>query len=109
PLCLRAFVVKSQSMKALHIDAPGVLSLKEIAPPALPAGECRVTVRMAGICRTDLELARGYMNFTGIPGHEFVGTVQEGPERLLGRRVVGEINAGCGQCAECRRGDARHC
>ena len=96
-------------MKALHIDAPGVLSLKEIAPPALPAGECRVIVRMAGICRTDLELARGYMNFTGIPGHEFVGTVQEGPERLLGRRVVGEINAACGKCAACQNGMARHC
>src|SRR5215213_10616188 len=26
-----------------------------------------------------------------------------------GRRVVGEINAGCGRCQLCRAGDARHC
>lgn len=96
-------------MKALHIDSPGVLSLREIQPPELADGECRVAVRMAGICRTDLELAKGYMNFTGIPGHEFVGSVVEGPERLIGRRVVGEINAACGRCAACRNGMGRHC
>ncbi|MBE7462796.1 MAG: zinc-binding dehydrogenase [Planctomycetes bacterium] len=65
---------------------------REVPPPALPPGECRIAVRLAGICRTDLELAKGYMGFTGIPGHEFVGTVLEGPENLQGRRVVGEIN-----------------
>ncbi len=98
-------------MKALHITAPNTLLLKDILPPPLPpnGGECRVAVRLAGICRTDLELAKGYMNFTGIPGHEFVGTVVEGPERLQGRRVVGEINAACGRCALCQRGLARHC
>jgi threonine dehydrogenase-like Zn-dependent dehydrogenase len=29
--------------------------------------------------------------------------------QLLGRRVVGEINAGCGVCELCAGGDARHC
>lgn len=77
--------------------------------PPLAAGECCVAVHLAGVCRTDLELAKGYMGFSGIPGHEFVGTVMEGPERLLGRRVVGEINAGCGTCAACRSGLSRHC
>jgi threonine dehydrogenase-like Zn-dependent dehydrogenase len=96
-------------MKALHIDAPGVLSLRDTLAPPLAEGECRVAVRMAGICRTDLELAKGYMNFSGIPGHEFVGIVSEGPERLIGRRVVGEINAACGRCATCRSGMGRHC
>jgi 2-desacetyl-2-hydroxyethyl bacteriochlorophyllide A dehydrogenase len=95
-------------MKALHITPPNALQLRDIPEPPLN-GECRVAVRLAGICRTDLELARGYMNFSGIPGHEFVGTVVEGPERLMGRRVVGEINAGCGACSFCRRGLARHC
>ena len=28
---------------------------------------------------------------------------------LVGRRVVGEINAGCGKCDLCRAGDSRHC
>lgn len=98
-----------KTIQALVVDPPGALSLREIPEPPLPSGECRVSVRMAGICRTDLELVKGYMNFSGVPGHEFVGTVTEGPDRLMGRRVVGEINAGCGQCEECRRRDARHC
>ena len=99
----------ARSIRALVVDPPGVLSLRSIPEPGLPPGECRVAVRLAGICRTDLELVKGYMDFSGVPGHEFVGTVTEGPERLMGRRVVGEINAGCGECEECRRRDARHC
>ena len=96
-------------MRAFQITAPNKFGLTEVPEPPLAAGECRVRVRLAGICRTDLELAKGYMDFTGIPGHEFVGTVASGPERLLGRRVVGEINAACGQCDDCRRGLERHC
>jgi alcohol dehydrogenase len=65
---------------------------------------------MAGICGTDLEQLRGYMGYAGVPGHEFVGEVIESADgALMGRRVVGEINAGCGVCATCRAGLARHC
>ena len=95
-------------MKALVIDAPNSIALRDIAEPPLD-GECRVAVRMAGICRTDLELARGYMNYTGVPGHEFVGVVREGPDNLSGRRVVGELNAACGRCKQCAAGLGRHC
>jgi len=87
------------------------LSVRADLPRPVPApGEALVRVSLAGICRTDLEILRGYMGFRGIPGHEFVGRV-EGPagSPLAGRRVVGEINAGCGACAECDRGDPRHC
>ena len=70
-------------------------------------GECRVRVTLAGVCATDLALARGYMGFVGVAGHEFIGVALDGP--LAGRRVVGEINAGCGACPECATGDARHC
>ncbi len=49
------------------------------------------------------------MSFRGVPGHEFVGSVSEGPKDLLGKRVVGEINFGCGQCENCARGLSRHC
>lgn len=79
-------------------------------PEPLP-GEALIRTRLAGICNTDVEIVRGYMGFTGVLGHEFVGTVEQAdsaPE-LAGQRVVGEINAYCGDCATCRRGDPTHC
>jgi threonine dehydrogenase-like Zn-dependent dehydrogenase len=68
-----------------------------------------VKVHLAGICSTDLQIFKGYMGFNGIPGHEFIGSVVEGPSALLGKRVVGEINFGCGSCEACRRDLSRHC
>lgn len=74
------------------------------------ADEVLLRPLLSGICRTDLELAQGYMDFSGIPGHEFVARVIEGSSRFRpGDLVVGEINCGCGSCALCRTGDARHC
>jgi threonine dehydrogenase-like Zn-dependent dehydrogenase len=68
-----------------------------------------VRVRLAGICATDLQILQGYMGFQGVPGHEFVGEVVEGPEALRGQRVVGEINFACGGCLLCAQGLGRHC
>jgi threonine dehydrogenase-like Zn-dependent dehydrogenase len=80
------------------------------APVPRREGETLVQVICAGICNTDLEIVKGYAGFQGILGHEFVGRVVESPDiSLLGRRVVGEINAGCGECAPCREDDPRHC
>lgn len=79
----------------------------DLPEPQAPDGWCRVAVLSAGICATDLALARGYMGFAGVPGHEFVGRALDGP--LAGQRVVGEINAGCGSCPPCLAGDPRHC
>jgi threonine dehydrogenase-like Zn-dependent dehydrogenase len=94
-------------MRALWL-ADGQARVRDDLPEPAPApGEARVQVTLAGVCATDLALARGYMGFAGVPGHEFVGVALDGP--LAGRRVVGEINAGCGACRECRAGDARHC
>jgi threonine dehydrogenase-like Zn-dependent dehydrogenase len=96
-------------MKALRF-LDNNLSLAEI--PA-PNGENETVVRVlkSGICNTDLEIVRGYAGFQGTIGHEFVGVVEESRESpdLIGRRVVGEINAGCGVCDLCAAGDARHC
>ncbi len=94
-------------MRGLHLDA-GRLHLRNDLPRPTPrAGETRVRVLRAGICATDLALARGYMGFAGTPGHEFVGVALGGA--LAGQRVVGEINAACGTCADCRNGNDRHC
>jgi threonine dehydrogenase-like Zn-dependent dehydrogenase len=94
-------------MRALWLERGQVRVRDDLPAPAPPPDECRVRVTLAGVCATDLALARGYMGFAGVPGHEFVGVALDGP--LAGRRVVGEINAGCGSCPECAARDARHC
>src|SRR5216683_27255 len=96
-------------MRALYLD--GELALRDDCPDPQPAaGESLVRVRMAGICGTDLELVRGYMEYRGVPGHEFVGEVAESADaKLVGKRVVGEINAACGGCDACIVGMGRHC
>jgi threonine dehydrogenase-like Zn-dependent dehydrogenase len=74
-------------------------------------GEALIQVRLAGICNTDLELQKGYMDFRGIPGHEFVGIVKSAPgaEEWVGQRVVGDINAACQRCPTCLAGRPTHC
>ena len=58
-----------------------------------------------------MEIVKGYANFSGTIGHEFVGVVEEAEDApdLIGKRVVGEINAGCGRCERCLKNDSRHC
>jgi threonine dehydrogenase-like Zn-dependent dehydrogenase len=95
-------------MKALVFD--GEPRIADVPKPVPPPGEALVRVRCAGICNTDIEIMRGYMDFKGIPGHEFVGIVEEASnEHLLGKRVVGEINCPCGVCLYCRREMPHHC
>ena len=84
-------------------------SLRDIPKPDKP-GEALIKVRLSGICGTDLELVRGYYPYTGVLGHEFVGEVVESPlQDWIGKRVVGEINAVCGECEQCRNGRPTHC
>ena len=96
-------------MKALYWDGRSLALEANQPEPKTTGGEAVVRVRLAGICATDLQIFQGYMGFRGIPGHEFVGEVVQGGSSLVGRRVVGEINFGCGFCELCRRGLGRHC
>jgi threonine dehydrogenase-like Zn-dependent dehydrogenase len=98
-------------MRALVIDAAGRLAVTD-APAPDRGGECRIRVALAGICGTDLQLLDGYAGFRGIPGHEFVGVVESAPPddaAWIGRRVVGDINIGCGRCRWCAAGVKEHC
>ncbi len=94
--------------RALYFDGK---SLSLIRDHVVDRGdEVLVRVRYAGICGTDLQILRGYAGFRGVPGHEFVGVVEEADdEALVGKRVVGEINVACGRCDMCRVGLKRHC
>jgi threonine dehydrogenase-like Zn-dependent dehydrogenase len=96
-------------MRALVFDSKLEFRADYPDPVAAP-GESIVRVSRAGICGTDLEIARGYMKYRGVLGHEFVGVVaRTSNSALRGRRVVGEINVGCGRCAICAAGLRRHC
>ena len=94
-------------MRALTLEQDGVVLRTDAPEPALRPGEVPVRVLRAGICDTDLQLIRGYKNFRGVLGHEFVGIAQDGP--FEGLRVVGEINCSCWTCATCLAGRSTHC
>ncbi len=96
-------------MRALWLEDRRLRVRDDVPLPESPPGEALVRVLCAGICNTDIELTRGYYPFSGIPGHEFVGVVAQGPAPLVGRRVVGEINAVCGACGACVAGRRSHC
>jgi threonine dehydrogenase-like Zn-dependent dehydrogenase len=120
-------------MLGLWLEAQELSLRKELPAPSPPTGEALIRVRLSGICGTDLELARGYYPFTGVIGHEFVGEVVSvvesddsrrresrnlvpfGDDKIsesnnwIGKRVVGEINAVCGECEQCRNGRPTHC
>ncbi|MBN2329030.1 MAG: alcohol dehydrogenase catalytic domain-containing protein [Candidatus Omnitrophica bacterium] len=97
-------------MKSLYYDKNGIQLIDHTPKPAPGKDEALIRVRMAGICRTDLEITRGYSGFEGILGHEFVGELENSIDSFAaGTRVVGEINAGCGHCEYCRKDLERHC
>ena len=96
-------------MHALWLQDRQLRLRADMPVPEPAAGEALVRVLCAGICSTDLELVRGYYPYCGVLGHEFVGIVESGPAQLHGRRVVGEINASCGACDQCTRGQPTHC
>jgi threonine dehydrogenase-like Zn-dependent dehydrogenase len=96
-------------MRALYWNGRNLEFESAYRTPVAASQTALVKVHLAGICSTDLQILKGYMGFTGVPGHEFVGSVVEGPQELIGKRVVGEINFGCGRCDSCARGLSRHC
>ena len=102
-------------MIAAWIDRGAVRVREDLRRPSLEPGEAIIRVSLAGICGTDLELLRGYGEFSGIPGHEFVGRVEEGPPEWVGARVVAEINVTCRSrraeplCLSCADGRSTQC
>ncbi len=90
-------------MRGVFCDGQGVHLVRDLPDPAETPGEVVLNVLAAGICETDLQLARGYMQFRGVLGHEFVGKDEKG------RRFTAEINAACQNCPTCRAGRPGHC
>ncbi len=96
-------------MKALFFSDRLYLT-REQPEPVPNEDEALIRIKYAGICNTDLEIIKGYMGFSGILGHEFVGNIKWAKdERLIGKRVVSEINIGCGKCLYCKKHMQNHC
>lgn len=98
-------------LRALLCKSPVLERCDHYPEPKLQEKCAIIRPILSGICRTDLELLRGYSGFQGVLGHEFVGIVEDCSEpQWLGQRVVGEINWPCGCCSWCQSGgDRRHC
>lgn len=105
-------------MRAIVIEKPNAVALRELETPTPGAGEVRVRSVVAGVCRTDLDIATGaldprWVRFPVIPGHEWSGVVDSIGDGVTavqpGQRVVCEGNIGCMSCPRCRAGDTHLC
>lgn len=98
-------------MRAIYFDGRAARLRTDYPEPRPGPDESLIRIRLAAICNTDQEILRGYKpDFRGVMGHEFVGEVIiSGRAELVGCRVVGELNAGCGNCLYCKSGRERHC
>ncbi len=90
-------------MMGLYCDGASVRLRRDLPEVAAREGEAVLRVRAVGVCDTDLQLARGYMGFRGVIGHEFVGVDEHG------KRWVAEINNACRRCPTCLAGRPSHC
>lgn len=98
-------------MRGIYFDGQKALYRDDIPEPTASEGESLIKILMAAVCSTDKEIIKGYRpQFRGVMGHEFVGIVEQSPDKsLIGKRVVGELNAACGKCVYCRSGRPTHC
>lgn len=96
-------------MKCICFDGE-LKYIEDYKKPIRNENEAIIRVSYAGICNTDKEIIKGYKGFKGILGHEFVGVVEDASDKsLIGKRVTGDINIGCGECDFCKKGYNNHC
>jgi len=109
-------------MRAVIIDAPGIIRVDNVPDPTPRPDEVLVRVGACGICGTDLHIIDGdspLARYPIIPGHEFAGEVvalgsdvaqRYGKENItVGSRIAVEPNLYCGYCDSCRTGHENLC
>jgi propanol-preferring alcohol dehydrogenase len=102
-------------VRAAVLDAPGQpLSLRDVPDPEPAAGQILLRVRTCGVCRTDLHVVDGELpdpRLPLVPGHQIVGDVLAGGDRLpVGSRVgVPWLGWTCGACRFCLAGQENLC
>jgi L-iditol 2-dehydrogenase len=110
-------------MQALVYHGPHDLRVEDRAPKPLSAGDVRIGVEAAGVCGTDVRIAKGehggFANGANrVPGHEIVGTIVDFREPVTaeiralaenGALVFVAPNIGCGTCRQCLDGNENLC
>lgn len=98
-------------MKGIYFDGKTALYREDLPVPVPTRTQSLIRIQYAGVCSTDREILKGYRpDFKGVMGHEFVGVVETSNDpSWVGKRVVGELNAGCGHCIYCLTGREKHC
>lgn len=118
----------SSTMKAVVCNGPEDYQLVDREKPVAKSGEALIRVEAVGICASDLKCYHGAAKFWGdetrpawaerdvVPGHEFVGIVEEADDEArerwgieIGDRVVSEQIVPCGECRYCKRGEYWMC
>jgi L-iditol 2-dehydrogenase len=105
-------------MRAIVVERPNAVALRELETPAPGPGDVRVRSVRAGVCRTDLDIVSGaldarWVRFPVVPGHEWSGAVDEVGDGVSGfepgDRVVCEGNIPCLACPRCHAGETHLC
>lgn len=103
-------------MKAVYINAPGQVEIRDIPMPKRQKGEALLKLLYGGICGSDLGSYRGtfaYFDYPRIPGHEFSAEIIEIDENDLGLHTGMVVTCNpyfnCGQCYSCKRGYVNAC
>jgi 2-desacetyl-2-hydroxyethyl bacteriochlorophyllide A dehydrogenase len=104
-------------MKALVIQNPGQIEVRDIPEPKLPADHVLLRIRRGGYCGSDLSTFRGLnplAAYPRIPGHELAGTIVETGADVpadwqVGADVLVVPYTACGKCSACRQNRANCC
>ena len=103
-------------MKAIVIDTPNIIEIKEIPMPEVKENEALLKVKCVGICGADVASYTGNQPFTTyprIPGHEFSAEIVQIPENDKGLKVGDIVTCNpyfnCGECYSCERGFVNCC
>jgi len=103
-------------MKAVVIEEPNRVAIKQVADPTPLPSEAVVKVEACGICGTDIHVLRGEFaptRYPIVPGHEFCGEVvaigSDARNVKVGDFVAVDPSLFCGRCRQCRAGRFNLC
>jgi L-iditol 2-dehydrogenase len=103
-------------MRRAVLSGPYRIEVVEADIPKIADDELLVRVKYCGVCGSDLHSYAGknqFSRFPYVPGHEFVGVVEETGRNVRrfkrGQIVTVEPGIPCRQCIYCMRGDYQLC